>query len=144
MRGMTNIVIGDTSDAEALRILDSLMPIEEWRGIAVKGMTPEKMAMLHSILTGETFDEAFDEYDHVYAASEDGPWVTRIPDAPLEKLAGLEEDVLAQIGAEWAASEECESEGWPVEEVQALLEELAELARAAVAQGRAMFLWMDQ
>jgi len=142
MRGMTNIVIGDTSDVDA--ICASLMPVEEWRGIAVRGITPAKIAMLHSILTGDTFDEVFDEYDHVYAVSEDGPWVIRVPDAPLEKLAELEEDVLAQVGAEWAASEECESEGWPVEEVQALLEELAELARAAVDQDQAMFLWMGE
>lgn len=137
---LTHIVIGDVDDAEAIGESDG--PVEDWRGIEVRGIDPAKIAMLHSILTGETFEEALAEYDPVYAASEEGPWVIRIPDEPVEKLAALEEDALEQIGEELAATEEFERDGWPVNEAQALVEELAQLADACVSQGKALFVWM--
>jgi hypothetical protein len=46
------------------------------------------------------------------------------------------------VGEELAAAEEFEIQGWPVEEVQTLVAELAALARLAESQGQAMFIWM--
>lgn len=135
----TNIVIGDIADIE--EIGESSHPIENWRGFEIRGIDTAKMAMLHAILTGQTFDEAFGEYLLAYEASEDGPWVAKIPNEPMERLAEMEDEVLEQIGEELAATEEFENEGWPVEEVQIFLAELAALAGIAIVQRKAMFIW---
>jgi len=141
MEGFVNIVIGDADDAEAIG--ESFRPIEDWSGIELKGMDPAKLATLHSLVTGETFDEAIAKYYIVYAASDEGPWVIRVPDALTEKLAVLEEEALEEIGEELAGTEEFEMAGWPVEELQAVLAELSLLASSSLAQGYAMFVWMS-
>ena len=135
----TNIVIGDINDIE--EIGESSWPIENWRGFEIRGIDSAKIATLHAILTGQTFDEAFCEYHLTYEASDAGPWVAKIPEEPLERLAVLEDEMLEQIGEELAATEEFEREGWPVEEVQIFLAELAALAGIAIVQGKAMFVW---
>lgn len=140
MSVLVNIVIADEGDAEAIGA--SPKPVADWRGIEARGLDPAKFAMLHSILTGETFEEAEAEYGAAYAASDEGPWVIRIPGEAVEKLAAMEEDVLGQVGAELAATEVFEIDGWPPDEVQAILAELAALAESAVAQGKALFVWL--
>ena len=135
----TNIVIGDISDVA--EIGESSWPIENWRGFEIKGIDSTKIATLHAMLTGQTFDEAFGEYLLAYEATEEGPWVVKIPDEPMERLAVLEDDALERVGEELAATEEFESAGWPVEEVQIFLAELTALAGVAIMQRKAMFLW---
>lgn len=135
----TNIVIGDINDIE--EIGEASSPIENWRGFEIRGIDPAKMATLHAILTGQTFDDAYGEYLLAFDASEQGPWVAKIPDEPMERLAVLEDDVLEQIGEELAATEEFERDGWPVEEVQIFLAELAALAGVAIVQRKTMFIW---
>ena len=66
----------------------------------------------------------------------------RLPDEVAEKLAQLEEEALEQVGEELAATEEFEYNDWPVEEVQALVAGLADLARLAEAQGQVLLVWM--
>lgn len=141
MQVLTNIVIGDPSDAEAIG--ESSCPIDEWRGLEIKGIDLAKIAMLQAVVTGQTFDEAFEEYRPIVAASDEGPWVFRFPAAPLEKLAALEGDALERVGEELAATEEFEDNGYPVDEVQAVLEELSDLAKACMAQNKTMFVWMS-
>lgn len=141
MQVMTHIVIGDLSEAEAIG--ESLCPIDEWQGFEIKGIDLAKIAMLQAVLTGQTFDEAFDEYRPIVAASDEGPWVFRFPNALLAKLAGLNEEALEQVGEEVAATEEFEESGYPAEQVQAVLEELSDLAKICVSQDKAMFIWMS-
>ena len=135
----TNIVIGDIEEIE--EIGESSSPIENWRGFEIRGIDTTKMAMLQAILTGQTFDEAFSEYLLTYEASEAGPWVAKIPDEPMERLAEMDDDVLEQIGEELATTEEFENDGRPVEEVQIFLAELAALAGVAIVQRKVMFIW---
>jgi hypothetical protein len=138
----TNIVIADLDEIEA--IAESSAPAQEWRGLELQGIDPQKIAMLHSILTGESFEEAAVQYDPIYAGSGEGPWVIAIPQAPVQKLARLEEEVIEQVGEEWAATEDLERENWPVEEVQAVVAELAALASISIAQEKEMFIWISE
>lgn len=140
MSMLVNIVMADECDIEAIG--ESARPIDDWKGLAVMGLDAAKFAMLHSILTGETFEEASGHYEPIWAASDEGPWVIRLPAEPMEKLAGLEDEVLEQLGEELAATEDFEADGWPVEETQAVLAELAALAEAASAKGQSLFVWM--
>lgn len=138
---LANVVVAEPEDAAA--IVESSKPIEEWKGFGAKGLDQAKFAMLHALLTGELFDEALGDCGPIYAASDEGPWLMKVPDESVERLAGLEEDALDRIGEELAATEEFEQDGWPADEVKGIVTELADLAGVAVAQGKAIFVWMS-
>jgi hypothetical protein len=136
------LVIADPDEVEAIG--ESFAPLQDWRGVELQGIDPAKIAMLHCILTGDAFDEVLTQYEPVYAASAEGPWVIAVPQAPIEKLPLLEEEVLEQIGDEWAATEDFERDNWPVTAVQEVLAELAALASIGIAQEKAMFIRIDE
>lgn len=139
---LVNVVVADREDAGA--IIESPKPTEEWKGFEASGLDQAKFAMLHALLTGELFDEAMAECGPVYAVTDEGPWLMKLPDESVELLARLEEDALDAIGEELAATEEFEEGGWSVDEVKAIVVAVADLAGVAVAQGRIMFVWMMQ
>lgn len=139
---LVNIVIADEDDIEAIG--ESQHPVEEWSGIQARDIDTTKIATLHCLLTGDSFEEALSRYEPVYVSSEEGAIVIRIPDELVEKLAYLEEDALDNVGEELAATEEFELTGWPVQEVMTLVEELAALAQQADSNGEAMFVWMHR
>ena len=137
-----NVVVADAEDAGA--IIESEKPVEEWKGFEANGLDQAKFAMLHALLSGELFDEALDECGPLYGASDEGPWLMKLPDDSVARLAELDEDALDQVGEELAATEEFEEDGWSAEEVKGFIIQLADLAGVAMAQGRAMFVWMMQ
>lgn len=137
---LVNIVAADEDEVED--IAASIHPVDEWSGIEARDIDVAKLATLHCLLTGDDLDEAYSANERVVAAGEGGSLVLRIPDVVMEKLAGLEEEALERVGEELAASEEFELTDWPLEEVQALVVELAEIARLAESQGQGLFVWM--
>ena len=136
---LTNIVAAEEDEFAAIG--ESLRPIDEWSGIERRGIDTAKIVTLHCLLTGDEFEEAIGAYEPVYVADE-GAVVLRIADEVMERLATLEEDALELVGEELAATEEYEIEQWETAEVQALVMELADLARLADSQGQALFVWM--
>lgn len=139
---LVNIVIADEDDVEAIG--ESQHPVEEWSGIQARDIDTTKIATLHCLLTGDTFEEALSRYEPVYVSAEEDAIVIRIPDELVEKLAYLDEDALDSVGEELAATEEFELTGWPTQEVMTLVEELAALAQQADSNGEAMFVWMHR
>jgi hypothetical protein len=136
---LTNIVAAEEDEYAAIG--ESLRPLEEWSGIERRGIDTAKIATLHCLLTGDEFEEAVAAYEPVYCADE-GAIVLRIADAAMERLAMLDEEALEAVAEELAATEEYEIEQWDAEEVQALVMELADLARLAESQGQVLFVWM--
>lgn len=136
---LTNIVAAEEDEIAAVG--ESLRPVDEWSGIERRGIDTGKIATLHCLLTGDEFEEAISGYEPVYFA-EEGAVVLRIADEVLQRLATLDEDALELVAAELAATEEYEMEQWDAEEVQALVLDLADLARLADSQGQALFVWM--
>lgn len=136
---LTNIVAAEEDEIAAIG--ESLRPVDEWSGIERRGIDTAKIATLHCLLTGDEFEEALGSYEPVYVADE-GAVVLRMADEIMERLAELDEDALELVGEELAATEEYEIEGWDSAEVQALVFELADLARLAESQGQVMFVWM--
>ncbi len=139
---LVNVVVADGEDAGA--IIESEKPVEDWKGFEANGLDQAKFAMLHALLTGELFDEAMADCGPLYAADDEGPWLMKLPDDAVARLAELEEDALDRVGEELAATEEFEEDGWSVDEVKGIVTALADLAGVARAQGRAMFVWMRQ
>lgn len=140
MPATVNIVVADAE--EGWEIAASSRPVETWRGFVMDGLDMEKLAILQSMLTGQTFDEALAECEPHYVVSDEGPWVTRLPEELTESLVELDEEKLEQIGEELALTAEFEAEGWPVEVVQSFVAELGALADVAAAQGNALFVWV--
>lgn len=139
MSVLTQIVAAEEDEIVALG--ESLRPLDEWSGIERRGIDTAKVAMLHSLLTGDDFDLAANFYEPLYIGGE-GAVVLRLADEVTEKLATLDEDALDQVAAELAATETFELEGWPEEEVHAMVMDLADLAQLAEAQGQMLFVWM--
>jgi hypothetical protein len=137
---LVNIVTADEEEIDAVG--ESQHPVEEWSGVEVRDFDTAKIATLHSLLIYDDYEEAFSAYEPVYVAMGDGAVVIRFPDALAEKLATLEEDALDRVGEELVATEEFELSGWALEEVQAFLLQLADLARLAESQGQIMLAWM--
>jgi len=136
---LTNIVAAEEDEIAAIG--ESLRPVDEWSGLERRGIDTAKIATLHCLLTGDEFEEAIGAYEPVYVADE-GAVVLRIADQVMERLATLDEDALELVAEELAATEEYELEQWEPEDVQALVMELADLARLAESQGQVLFVWM--
>ena len=137
---LVNIVTADEEEIDAVG--ESQHPVEEWSGVEVRDFDTAKLATLHSLLVYDNYDDAFNAYEPVYVAMGDGAIVIRIPDVVSDRLASLEEDALERVGEELVTTEEFELSGWAVEEVQAFLLQLSDLARLAESQGQIMLAWM--
>lgn len=137
---LTNIIAAEDDEIEAIG--ESLHPAAEWSGIQLRDMDTARIATLHSLLTGELFDDAVGHYEPVYVSATEGALVLRLADELTVRLAELDEGVLDEVAAELAASEEFESADWGDEAIAAMLADLAELARLADSQGQALFVWM--
>jgi hypothetical protein len=137
---LTNIVAAEEDEVEAVG--ESLHPVDEWSGIEMRDIDTAKIATLHSLLTGDLFDDAVAHYEPVYVSAAEGALVLRLADETTARLAELEDEALADVAAELAATEEFEYADWEEEEIAAMIAELAGLARLADAQGQALFVWM--
>lgn len=139
MQLLTTIVAAEEDEYAAVG--ESSHPLAEWSGIEQPGFDTAQIAMLHCLLTGDPFELALDLHAPVYVV-EDETVVLRISDEVLEKLTAFDDDALAQLAEELAASEVFEIAQWGTAEVHALLLELSGLARLAESQGQVLFVWM--
>lgn len=136
---LTNFVAADEDEVEAIGA--SLHPAGQWSGIQRRGIDITKVAVLHSLLTGDEYERALFQSEPVYISGE-GVLVLRMADEVMEKLAAMDEEGLEQVAYELSATEAFEMENWDPAEVEALVLELAELAQVADSQGQVLFVWM--
>ncbi len=136
---LTNIVAGEEGEAEAIG--ESLHPLNEWSGIERRGIDIAKVAVLHSLLTGDEYEQALFQSEPVYISGE-GVLVLRMADEVMEKLAAMDEEGLEQVAQELSATEAFELEDWDPAEVEDMILSLAELAQIAESQGQTLFVWM--
>jgi hypothetical protein len=137
---LTNIIAAEEDELEAIG--ESLQPIDEWSGIALRDVTIPKIVTLHCLLTGDLFDDACVLYEPIYLSAAEGALVLRMSEDVVARLAALEEEALAAVAAELTATEEFEDAGWPEEDIGDMLAALADLARLAESQGQTLFVWM--
>ena len=140
MAVLTNIIAAEEDEIEAVG--ESLNPVSEWSGIEMRDVDTAKIATLHSLLTGDLFDDAIAFYEPVYVSDAEGALVLRLAYELTERLSEVDEGVLDDVAAELAATEEFEDAGWEDEAIAAMLSSLADLARLADAQGQVLFVWM--
>jgi hypothetical protein len=140
MSVLTQVLAAEDDEIEAIG--ESLNPVEDWSGLQMRDVDTAKIATLHALLTGDLFDDAIAHYEPVYVSDTEGALVLRLADDLTERLAALDEDVLDDVAAELAATEEFEVAGWEDEAIAAMLADLADLARLAESQGQALLVWM--
>lgn len=136
---LVNIVAAEEDELEDVGA--SQHPLDDWSGIERRGLDIAKLATLHCLLTGDEFEHAAILHEPVLV-SDEGAWVLRIDDEARMRLAELDEEALTQVAYELAATEAYELEGWPEEEVLALVLDLADLARLAETQDQVLFAWL--
>ena len=101
---ISDLVVAHSSDAE--RIGRARAPAAEFGGIDIKGIDSVKFGMLHSILTGRSFKQLLPEYNPVFAVSDEGPWVFRLPADLVTRLASLAGEDKQRVVSQWAATRE--------------------------------------
>jgi hypothetical protein len=136
---ITNIIAADEDDYAAVG--ESMRPLDEWSGIDGCGLDTAKVTMLHCLVTGDDYDLSLTLHEPSYVA-EGGAVVLRLADRVLQKLAIFNEGALGELSTELAATVDFENEQWSVDDVHALLSELAGLARLAESQDQSLFVWI--
>lgn len=141
MGGLTDFVIANRVDAQD--VCDSDCTSRDFFGLDAKGIDTVKLGVLHSILTGDEFDPSF-MGNLLCSGGEDGPWVMEVPAELVQRLAGLDRDLLRSVGAKWATTEEFSPrlDNWSPDAVQQILHDLAALCSRAVEEGKAMLMWV--
>lgn len=137
---LTQLLAAEEDEVEAIG--ESLQPLDEWSGIQLRDLTIPRIATLHSVLTGDLYDDACALYEPAHVSELEGAIVLRMADAVTERLVELDEDAIDAIATELVATEDFEYAGWDEEEVVAMLSDLADLARLADSQGQVLFAWL--
>ncbi len=140
---LSQIVLADLGDAR--RVFDSRCPTREFPGMDTLGMSISEFEALYSILTlTESIRPLIQREDFLFTGSVEGPWVVRLLDDFVTKLAGLTESELPRIGSEWALSDEVTAHGtlWSPNEVLTILYELAAWCRQATKESKLLLMWM--
>ena len=104
---LTNIVAAE--DDEIGAVGEAEHPIDEWSGIEMRDIDTAKIVALHALLTGDLLDDAWATYEPIYVSAAEGAIVLRLADELAAKLAELDEDAVADVGAELAATEAFEA-----------------------------------
>ena len=135
----TEFIVAHSSDANA--VLAASVPSEVFPGFDAKGVDSVMVATLRSLLTGAPCDEQWAEHPPVLAeGGPDGPWVHPLPDDMVVALARLSSDERRRASSEWARTEELSD--WPPDEVASIVDGLAEAARRATAERKALMMWV--
>lgn len=140
MSVLTQFIAAEEDEIEAVG--ESLNPIDEWSGLQMRDIDTAKIATMHSLLTGDLFDDAVAHYEPVYVSASEGAIVLRISDEFAGNLIRLDEEAVDTVAAELAATEEFEDTGWEADAIAAMLADLIDLARLAEAQDQALLVWL--
>jgi hypothetical protein len=110
-------------------------------------MDQVKMGTLYAILTNTENDPGFmlDDDAYSYTVSDDGPWVQLVPDDMVQYLSSLSDSDVPSIAAKWGQTEEFESEysGWTLDDITRFIRQMISLSQKALAEGKAIFMWVS-
>jgi hypothetical protein len=99
-----------------------------------------ELAALESLLTGRDENEILGNYELAVEASEEGPWITRVPMPLQDALIELDEVGLDEIAQRWSKTDQFKHYDWSDEDVAYVLRGLWSLARQARDDGRVLFV----
>jgi hypothetical protein len=129
---------------DAIRQLPSdRSPLDLFPGIDFKGILPTELAELYGLLTSQSYDETFiDTFLLMQEASDDGPWIYKLPMPLLDALTGQEAQYLVRDLANWSIMQDVTLDDHDRIEVTPNLLALIQLIRQAAAEQKAVYLWI--
>jgi hypothetical protein len=136
---LSHLVVAPESDAQ--RVLGNIDLALSPAGIDIKGIDSLKFAVLHGILRECPYSELLELY--VPIGEDDGPWVFRIPEDLVVRVAALTDTERGRVARHWARSDELALAGWDRADVARVLDSIARLARKARTAKAALFLRMS-
>jgi len=117
-------------------------PGRRYESVSTTSLTDLTMALLLAAIEGRNLNGAVDRMaldGFVVEGPLHGPWLTRLPDALRDALAGADGDDLRLYAARWlGAVELAHADG---RAMTTLLGDLAALARSAQSRGDSLYLW---
>ena len=139
---LSDLVVAGEGDANL--VCHTLNPATTFGGIDIKGIDSTKFESLDQILTGRTRDQSSALFNPLVCASDDGPWVFRIPEDLVVRLGTLSASEQVETAEIWLQTEEeFKFEIWDPDAVKQYLASICTLARRAGASQQALYLWMS-
>jgi hypothetical protein len=135
-------MLGEFFAARDDEIDDALIedgPFERLETVEAKGLSEVNFATLGEILGLGAYDDLVDRFDARGPADNDEVGLYRLPPELRDALAGLDE--LQTVTRRWAATDEFVLNGWRMDEVALVLDEVRALARRAREQGQDLWYW---
>lgn len=139
---LTDFVVANLKDAA--RINDYDVRFGEHAAMAAKNVDHVHLGVLDSTLKRAAFDLDFMVVPNplVWSESDEGPWVFQLPAQFVARLAAVDDADITNLVAQWAKSDEWYFRPSPAELVVPLRSMIA-LARKAVAEDKALLMWMS-
>jgi hypothetical protein len=122
-------------------IVSSDYPLGSFKGTNLDGLDPLMLLALHSMLTQTQIEELVALYDPVAQASEEGPWLIRIPPGLLMLLADIAPHEIDPMAERWVQTEQLRGSGWTQEDMYIFLEALILYAQLISGGEKQLFLW---
>jgi hypothetical protein len=129
------------SESEANAICQSRTAAEDYDGFAYKNITPVELAQLQALISGRPFASVFSDYKHLASASDQGPWVYRVPDEFALVLARMNDNDILTAAAKWLETEELQLMEWDEDAAVETLRGIREVARRVVPGKTSLLLW---
>jgi hypothetical protein len=144
---LSDFIIADADEAAAINAAGGAH-LKRWDCLESKGIDAIKLWTLQQILAGQPLDDVnaaatFMANDMIAEASDDGPWVFKVPADLQGSIAALTPSALGRVAATWAATEEFTIVGRTAPVVEEYLHDLVSLAQRARAAKKSILLWMS-
>ena len=145
MGQLSDLVVADVAEAEEVLAASTHAP--RWPALDSKGINEINLSILAFILKGESADvdsvvAYSQQFTELASGGEDGPWVFQLPQEFVSGLAAIQDSALPTIADQWSKSEEMQAAGANTSALIDTLTATRALASEAVANGKALLLWM--
>jgi hypothetical protein len=136
---LTELVLAPIDDADA--VAREPVPSRRWTGVEIKGHNSVTLGQLLAIVRDVDWEPEIFGDELVASGSDDGPWVTSVPDDFVVEVGGLGDDKLDEIAEAWATTEELEH--LAVDDTRAVLVAVRDLCRRAHEEHATVLMWMS-
>ena len=122
-------------------IVASDYPLGTYKGTNVDGLDPLMLLALHSLLAEKPLEQMVAQYEPVALASEEGPWLVRIPPDLLAILADVAPHDIEALAGRWVQTDQLRGTGWSQNDMRIFIEPLILYAQSIAGSDKELFLW---
>ncbi|MGD2058354.1 MAG: hypothetical protein PVF85_12125 [Anaerolineales bacterium] len=122
-------------------IVASDYPLGSFKGTNVDGLDALMLLALHGMLTQQPLDDLLTNYEPVAQASEEGPWLIKIPASLLTILADVAPHDMDEVASNWVETQQLRGSGWTQGDMRFFIEPLILYAQSLPGSGKELYLW---